>query len=186
MNFEFKECLTKDGESIEGLFEVVSKNYEDERGNFLETYNKKDFFEAGLTLTFVQDNVSYSKKNVLRGLHYQKIHQQGKLIKVLSGKIYDVVVDIRHGSLTYGKYFGIELSEDDNKQLYIPRGFAHGYYVMSNEAKVLYKCSDFYYPEEETGILWNSKALNIDWDLHRCKKQPVMNERDSSFEEFTL
>lgn len=156
-NFNFIKC------EIEGLYVVETKIFGDERGYFMESYHQQDFKEAGLDMDFVQENQSMSKKGVLRGLHFQKTHPQGKLVRVISGIVYDVAVDIRPGSKTYGQYHGIILSKENNKQLYIPEGFAHGFLVLSEEAVFAYKCSDFYHPEDEGGIIWNDKTIGIDW-----------------------
>lgn len=129
----------------------------------METYNLKDVHEAGLDMTFVQDNQSMSRKGVLRGLHFQKKHPQGKLVRVIRGRVFDVAVDLRSGSETYGKWFGVELSAENKKQFYIPQGFAHGFLVLSDEAEFYYKCTDLYHPEDEGGIAWNDPAIGIEW-----------------------
>ena len=131
----------------------------DQRGYFMETYNQKDMEEAGLTMKFVQDNQSGSGKAVLRGLHFQKKYPQGKLVRVIRGTVFDVAVDIRKGSATYGKWYGIELSEENKKQFYIPEGFAHGFLVLSDQAEFCYKCTDFYHPDDEGGIAWNDPTI---------------------------
>lgn len=141
--------IEKDVDGIEGLCVIEPEIHLDVRGYFTESYNQKDMQEAGLNVDFVQDNQSGSVKGVLRGLHYQKEHPQGKLVRVIRGRVYDVAVDIRRGSVTYGKWFGIELSEENRKQLYIPEGFAHGFLVLSENAEFCYKCTDFYYPGDE-------------------------------------
>ena len=148
---------------IEGLFVIEPKVFGDRRGYFMETYNQKDFFAAGLTMEFVQDNQSSSAKGVLRGLHFQKTHPQGKLVRVVSGRVFDVAVDIRPGSRTYGKWHGVELNAENKKQFYIPPGFAHGFLVLSETAEFCYKCTDFYHPEDEGGLLWNDPAIGINW-----------------------
>ena len=135
----------------------------DQRGYFMETYNQKDMEEAGLTMKFVQDNQSGSGKAVLRGLHFQKRYPQGKLVRVIRGTVFDVAVDIRKGSATYGKWYGIELSEENKKQFYIPEGFAHGFLVLSDQAEFCYKCTDFYHPDDEGGIAWNDPTINVAW-----------------------
>lgn len=129
----------------------------------METYSEKDFFEAGLTMKFVQDNQSKSKKGVLRGLHFQKEHPQGKLVRAVSGEVFDVAVDIRKGSKTFGKWFGVTLSAENKKMFYIPEGFAHGFLVLSDEAEFAYKCTDFYHPEDEGGLLYNDSEVGIEW-----------------------
>ena len=129
----------------------------------METYNQKDMEEAGLTMTFVQDNQSCSTKGVLRGLHFQKQFPQGKLVRVIRGKVFDVAVDLREGSRTYRKWFGIELSEENKKQFYIPEGFAHGFLVLSDIAEFCYKCTDFYHPGDEGGLAWNDPEIGVKW-----------------------
>lgn len=161
--FEFKECFEKGGEKISGLYEVLPKIFGDARGYFFECYNERDFFEAGLKMRFVQDNQSFSKKGVLRGLHFQKTHPQGKLVRAVSGKVYDVALDLRKGSATFGKYYAVVLDAQRQNQFYIPEGFAHGFCVLSEEAIFAYKCTDFYHPEDEGGILWNDAAIGIEW-----------------------
>lgn len=148
---------------IEGLYIIEPKVFGDNRGYFMETYSEKDFFEAGLTMKFVQDNQSKSKKGVLRGLHFQKEHPQGKLVRAVSGEVFDVAVDIRKGSKTFGKWFGVTLSAENKKMFYIPEGFAHGFLVLSDEAEFAYKCTDFYHPEDEGGLLYNDVEVGIEW-----------------------
>lgn len=148
---------------IEGLYVIEPTVHGDSRGYFMETYNYNDMKEAGLDMVFVQDNQSKSTKGVLRGLHYQKKHPQGKLVRVIKGRVFDVAVDIRKGSKTYGKWFGIELAEENKKQFYISPGFAHGFLVLSDEAEFCYKCTDFYHPEDEGGIAWNDPTIAIAW-----------------------
>jgi len=150
---------------IEGLMIIEPKVFGDHRGYFMETYNEKDFKEVGLGMTFVQDNQSKSRKGVLRGLHFQTKHQQGKLVRALSGEVFDVAVDLRKNSSTYKKWHGVILSEENRKQFYVPEGFAHGFVVLSAEAEFAYKCTDFYYPEFEGGILWNDSEIGINWPL---------------------
>lgn len=148
---------------IEGLCVITPTVHGDERGYFMETYNKNDMTEAGLSLNFVQDNQSSSSKGVLRGLHYQKNFPQGKLVRVIRGKVFDVAVDLRKGSSTYGKWYGVELSEENKKQFYIPKGFAHGYLVLSEWAEFCYKCTDFYHPGDDGGLTWNDPEIGIEW-----------------------
>ncbi|MDO4300388.1 MAG: dTDP-4-dehydrorhamnose 3,5-epimerase [Clostridia bacterium] len=148
---------------IEGLYVIEPAVHGDARGYFMETYNKKDMEEAGLNMVFVQDNQSSSSKGVLRGLHFQKQYPQGKLVRVVKGKVFDVAVDLRGGSGTYGKWFGTELSEENKKQFYIPEGFAHGFAVLSDIAEFCYKCTDFYHPGDEGGLAWNDPEIGIDW-----------------------
>ena len=148
---------------IKGLYVIEPKVFGDNRGYFMETYNYNDMKEHGLDMAFVQDNQSMSTKGVLRGLHFQKNHPQGKLVRVIKGRVFDVAVDIREGSESYGKWFGIELTEDNKKQFYISPGFAHGFVVLSDVAEFCYKCTDFYHPEDEGGIAWNDPAIAIEW-----------------------
>ena len=150
---------------IEGLFVIEPVVFHDSRGYFMETYNQNDFKEAGLDMVFVQDNQSMSTKGVLRGLHFQKQFPQGKLVRVVRGKVFDVAVDLRSASETYGKWFGVELSAENKKQFYIPEGFAHGFLVLSDEAEFAYKCTDFYHPGDEGGILWSDPSIGIDWPI---------------------
>ena len=140
---------------IQGLYVIEPSVFGDERGYFMETYNQNDMREAGLSMVFVQDNQSMSVKGVLRGLHYQKQYPQGKLVRVVKGTVFDVAVDLRAGSDTYGKWYGVELSEENRKQFYIPEGFAHGFLVLSDLAEFCYKCTDFYQPGDEGGMIWN-------------------------------
>ena len=149
--------------TIEGLYIIEPAVFGDSRGYFTETYNQRDMIEAGLNMTFVQDNESVSTKGVLRGLHFQKTHPQGKLVRVMEGRVFDVAVDIRQGSPTFGKWFGVELTEDNHKQFYISPGFAHGFLVLSERAKFAYKCTDFYHPEDEGGLAWNDPDIGIVW-----------------------
>lgn len=150
---------------IDDLLIIESKIYGDQRGYFLETYNSNDFFTLGLDVKFVQDNQSKSRKGVLRGLHFQTRHPQGKLVRVLSGEVFDVAVDLRKDSKTYKKWYGLILSGENKKQFYVPPGFAHGFVVLSEEAEFAYKCTDFYYPEFEGGVLWNDPEINIHWPI---------------------
>ncbi|MBQ9766493.1 MAG: dTDP-4-dehydrorhamnose 3,5-epimerase [Lachnospiraceae bacterium] len=165
---------------IDGLFIIEPTVFRDERGYFVETYNEKDFKDAGIDCTFVQDNQSMSSKGILRGLHYQLAHPQAKLVRALSGEILDVVVDLRSASPTFGKSFSIRLSAENHKQLFVPAGFAHGYLVLSDTAIFSYKCADFYTPGDEYGILWNDSALDIVWPtLEGISFQP--NARDQAW-----
>lgn len=149
--------------AIEGVFIIEPVVYGDSRGYFTETYNEKEFEENGLNYTFVQDNQSKSKKGVLRGLHFQKTYPQAKLVRVLEGEVFDVAVDLRKGSKTYGKWVGVTLSGENKKQFMIPRGFAHGFLVLSDSATFCYKCDEFYHPEDEGGIIWNDPDIAISW-----------------------
>ncbi len=148
---------------IEGLYIIEPAVHGDARGYFMETYNQRDMQEAGLDMVFVQDNQSQSCKGVLRGLHYQKQYPQGKLVRVIRGRVFDVAVDLRVNSATYGQWCGMELSEENKKQFYISPGFAHGFLVLSDTAEFCYKCTDFYHPGDEGGLAWNDPAIGIDW-----------------------
>ncbi len=148
---------------IEGLYVIEPTVHGDDRGYFVETYNQNDMHDVGLDMVFVQDNQSMSTKGVLRGLHFQKQYPQGKLVRVIQGKVFDVAVDLRNSSETYGKWFGVELSEENNKQFYISEGFAHGFLVLSDVAKFCYKVTDFYHPGDEGGLAWNDPDIGIEW-----------------------
>ena len=148
---------------IEGLYIIEPAIHGDSRGYFMETYNLQDMQQAGLNMVFVQDNQSMSVKGVLRGLHYQKEHPQGKLVRVIRGRVFDVAVDLRQDSPTFGKWHGAILSEENKRQFYIPEGFAHGFLVLSDTAEFCYKCTDFYHPGDEGGLAWNDPAIGIQW-----------------------
>ena len=148
---------------IEGLYIIEPTVHGDSRGYFVETYNQRDFAEAGLNMTFVQDNQSLSTKGVLRGLHFQNQYPQGKLVRVTQGRVFDVAVDLRPGSPTYAQWFGMELSADNMKQFYISEGFAHGFLVLSDVAEFCYKVTDFYHPGNESGLAWNDPDIGIIW-----------------------
>ena len=148
---------------IEGLCVITPAVHGDDRGYFMETYSQRDMMEAGIDITFVQDNQSMSTKGVLRGLHFQKNYPQTKLVRVIKGSVFDVAVDLRKKSNTFGKWYGIELSEENKKQFLIPRGFAHGFLVLSDKAEFCYKCDDFYHPNDEGGIAWNDPEIGIEW-----------------------
>lgn len=162
---------------LEGVKIIEPTKYSDSRGFFLESYNQKKYLEAGINLKFVQDNHSSSKKGVLRGLHFQKSRPQGKLVRVTSGKVFDVIADVNKDSKTFGKYLSIELDSLNHKQVYIPPGYAHGFLVLSDTADFLYKCTDYYNPEDEGGVMWNDNLLNIDWPI----KNPILSEKDSCY-----
>ena len=148
---------------IEGLKVITPTVFGDSRGYFMETYNYNDFAAAGIDVQFVQDNQSASKKGVLRGLHFQINYPQDKLVRVVNGEVFDVAVDLREDSETYGKWYGVELTEENKKQFLIPRGFAHGFLVLSEEAEFCYKCDDFYHANDEGGLAWNDPAIGIRW-----------------------
>ncbi len=162
--------------------------YGDERGYFMETYAREEFFDAGLRYDFVQDNQSSSRRGVLRGLHFQKKYPQAKLVRVINGEVFDVAVDLREGSKTYGKWVGVLLSDENKKQLMIPRGFAHGFLVVSEKAEFVYKCDEFYHPEDEGGIMYDSVGIKwpeIEGDLilsEKDLKHPRLQELDFRFE----
>ncbi len=183
-NFNFIETRIKD------LYIIEPKVFGDQRGYFMESYNAEHFREAGLTMTFVQDNESKSSKGVLRGLHFQTRYTQGKLVRVTKGEVFDVAVDLRKGSPTYGQWEGVILSEENKRQFYVPEGFAHGFLVLSDEAVFNYKCTDFYHPEYDSGLLWNDEEVNIQWPLNRVdnlllsekdKKQKKLKDLDLPF-----
>lgn len=176
-NFKFIETSIKD------VYIIEPKVYGDSRGYFMETYKETSFKEAGLNYTFVQDNESRSHKGVLRGLHFQKTYPQAKLVRVLEGEVFDVAVDLRKDSSTYGKWVGVILSAENKKQFMIPRGFAHGFVVLSDTATFCYKCDELYHPEDEGGIMWNDKDINITWPYdgevslsEKDKKHPSLKE----------
>lgn len=169
--FHFIETKIKD------LYIIESTVFGDNRGYFMESYCKRDFEEAGLTMNFVQDNESKSKKGVLRGLHFQRKHTQGKLVRVVEGEVYDVAVDLRDNSPTFGQWVGVTLTAENKKQFYVPEGFAHGFLVLSDTATFQYKCTDYYAPEYEGGILWNNPDIGIDWPLKGIE-QILLSEKD--------
>ena len=163
--------------SLEGLLIIEPDVFGDARGYFLETYHQQRFQSAGLDTNLVQDNLSFSKKDTLRGLHFQITHPQAKLVQAVTGEIFDVAVDIRTESPTFGKWSGALLSEENKRQLFIPEGFAHGFCVLSENAHVAYKCSDYYNPEDEGGILWSDPAVAIDWPV----KDPILSDKDQQY-----
>ena len=165
---------------IEGLYVIEPTVFKDERGYFVETYNQNDMKEAGLDMVFVQDNQSMSTRGVLRGLHFQKQFPQGKLVRVVRGKVFDVAVDLRSDSKTYGKWFGVELSAENMKQFYIPEGFAHGFLVLSDEAEFCYKCTDFYHPGDERGLAWNDPEIGVEWPLEEGVDL-IISEKDQKW-----
>ncbi len=167
---KFKKIET----GIEGLYIIEPTVFGDERGFFIESYNKNDFIELGIIDEFVQDNHSKSKKGVLRGLHFQTKFSQGKLVRVIKGSVYDVAVDLRKDSSTFGKWFGLELSAKNKRMFFIPKGFAHGFLTLEDETEFTYKCTDFYHPEYDSGIMWNDEDINIDWNLEKY----ILSEED--------
>ena len=174
---------------IKDVYIIEPMAFGDNRGYFMETYNEQDFKTAGLNYTFVQDNQSSSRKGVLRGLHFQKTYPQAKLVRVLKGEVFDVAVDLRKGSATYGKWIGVILSEENKRQFMVPRGFAHGFVVMSETAEFAYKCDEFYHPEDEGGIMWNDPEIGVEWPdvgeiilSEKDKKHPKLSESKITFE----
>ncbi len=155
--------IEKNVGGIEGLCVITPAVHGDSRGWFMETYSQRDLEEAGIFVTFVQDNQSMSTKGVLRGLHFQKNYPQTKLVRAVKGSVFDVAVDLRAGSASYGKWYGVELTEENKKQFLIPRGFAHGFLVLTDTAEFCYKCDDFYHPNDEGGLAWNDPAIGILW-----------------------
>ncbi|MBP5520036.1 MAG: dTDP-4-dehydrorhamnose 3,5-epimerase [Treponema sp.] len=183
MQIEKKECFV-DGIKIEGLYEIYPKIRKDSRGYFMESYNEADFSQAGIAVKFVQDNISKSVKGVLRGLHFQTHHPQAKLVGVIVGKVFDVVVDLRKGSKTFGKNYSYILDGEEKNMLFVPEGFAHGFYVLSDEAIFTYKCSDFYDPQGEGGLMWNDKQIGIDWNSVIGDFNPILAEKDKNHHAF--
>ena len=165
---------------IEGLKVITPAVFGDERGYFMETYNYNDYKEAGIDMEFVQDNQSSSKKGVLRGLHFQINYPQDKLVRVVSGEVYDVAVDLREGSPTYGQWHGVLLSAENKKQFFIPKNFAHGFVVLSESAEFAYKCTDFYHPGDEGGLAWNDPEIGVDWPMPEgmTEKDLIISEKD--------
>ena len=170
MPFEFEK------QSIEDVILITPKVFGDNRGFFMETYKKNDFFNAGIKVEFNQDNHSKSTKGALRGLHYQEEpYAQAKIVRCIRGKIYDVAVDIRKNSKTFGKYVKVELSEDNKRMLYIPKGFAHGFVALSNEVEIAYKTQGEYHPQSDRGVMWDDKDINIDWNIDF---EPILSDKD--------
>ena len=168
---------------IEGLCVITPKVHGDNRGYFMETYSQRDMAEAGLDIPFVQDNQSMSVKGVLRGLHFQKNFPQTKLVRCIKGSVFDVAVDLRAGSATYGKWYGVELTAENKKQFYIPEGFAHGFLVLSDEAEFAYKCTDFYHPGDEGGLLWNDETIGVQWPITE-DMEVLLSEKDTKWGKF--
>ena len=173
--------ITVEDCNIEGLKVIIPEVHGDSRGYFMEVYNKQDFDAAGIDRVFVQDNQSASKKGVLRGLHFQINYPQAKLVRVVRGEVYDVAVDLRPGSATFGKYHGIVLSEENKKQFYIPEGFAHGFLVLSDYAEFAYKCTDFYHPNDESGIIYNDAEIGIDWPIP-SDMELIFSDKDTKWQ----
>lgn len=175
--------FTKQETGINGLYVITPEVHGDERGYFMETYNFNSFKEIGIETIFVQDNQSCSTKGVLRGLHFQINFPQTKLVRVVKGEVYDVAVDLRDKSKTYGQHYGVILSEQNKKQFYIPKGFAHGFLVLSDIAEFVYKVDDFYHPNDEGGILWCNKIINVNWPLDKIggKQNLILSEKDKNW-----
>lgn len=169
---------------IEGLKVITPTVFGDERGYFMETYNYNDYKEAGIGHDFVQDNQSMSKQGVLRGLHFQIAHPQDKLVRVIQGEVFDVAVDLRKGSATFGKWFGVRLSAENKKQFFIPKGFAHGFLVLSETAEFTYKCTEFYHPDDEGGIAWNDLDIGVDWPIPEGMELTI-SEKDQKWGGFS-
>lgn len=182
-NFTFTQT------SIEGVIVIDAKNYGDDRGYFMETYKKPDFIAGGIAIDFVQDNQSLSTKGVLRGLHFQINYPQSKLVRVVSGEVFDVAVDLRPGSPTFGKWEGVKLSAESCRQFFIPRGFAHGYLVLSDTAVFCYKCDEVYHPNDEGGLMWDDPAIGIKWPAMRGdsafdETKVILSEKDRNHPAF--
>lgn len=175
--FNFIETKIKD------VYIVEPTLFGDARGYFMETYNYDEFCKAGLSMKFVQDNQSCSKKGVLRGLHFQVNHPQGKLVRVIKGEVFDVAVDLRKNSKTFGQWTGVKLNDENKRQFYIPEGFAHGFLVLSDTAEFVYKCTNFYDPQDDSGIMWNDKDIGIDWPLEE-NAQVLLSEKDKKQQTF--
>lgn len=172
--------ITVETSEIEGLKVITPSVFGDERGYFMETYNYNDFKEAGIDMNFVQDNQSSSKKGVLRGLHFQINYPQDKLVRVVSGEVFDVAVDLRKGSKTYGQWYGVRLSAENKKQFFIPKNFAHGFIVLSDNAEFAYKCTDFYHANDEGGIAWDDPDIGVEWPIPEDMKEEdlIISEKD--------
>ena len=164
--------------NLPGVIVIEPKVYVDKRGFFLETFREDVLLQAGINAHFVQDNHTRSSQGVLRGLHYQMTQTQGKLVRVAAGSVFDVVVDVRSSSPTFGQWYGIELNEDNIKMIYVPPGFAHGFVVLSETADFIYKCTDYYHPESEQGIAWDDPDLNIDWSIAEIAEKISLSDKD--------
>jgi len=167
---------------IQDVFTITPSVFGDERGYFMETYHEQEFRATGIEAVFVQDNQSKSRRGVLRGLHFQVLHPQAKLVRVISGEVFDVAVDIRKNSPTFGQWVGVTLSADNKKQFFLPRGMAHGFFVLSETAEFTYKCDEFYHPEDEGGILWDDPDVGIEWPLNGIT--PLLSEKDANLAGF--
>ena len=183
--------VTENCNGIEGLKVIEPAVFGDARGYFMETYNYNDFAEAGIDCQFVQDNQSASKKGVLRGLHFQINYPQDKLVRVVNGEVFDVAVDLREGSKTFGKWYGVLLSAENKKQFFVPKNFAHGFIVLSEEAEFCYKVTDFYHPNDEGGILWNDAEVGVEWPMPEgmTAADLILSDKDKvqkSFAEYKL
>ena len=181
--------VTSDCNGIEGLKVIEPAVFGDARGYFMETYNYNDFKEAGIDCEFVQDNQSSSTKGVLRGLHFQINFPQDKLVRVVNGEVFDVAVDLRKGSKTFGKWYGVVLSAENKKQFFIPKDFAHGFIVLSDEAEFCYKVTDFYHPNDEGGLMWNDSEIGVEWPMPEgmTEKDLILSDKDKvhpSFSEY--
>ena len=172
--------ITVEETPIEGLKVISPTVFGDNRGYFMETYNYNDFKEAGIDCQFVQDNQSASKKGVLRGLHFQINYPQDKLVRVIRGEVYDVAVDMRKGSKTYGQWYGVRLSEENKKMFFIPKNFAHGFLVLSEYAEFAYKCTDFYHPNDEGGVIYNDPGIGVEWPIEEGMEL-IMSEKDTKW-----
>ena len=164
--------------NLPGVIVIEPKVYVDKRGFFLEIFREDVLLQAGINAHFVQDNHTRSSQGVLRGLHYQMTQTQGKLVRVAAGSVFDVVVDVRSGSPTFGQWYGTELNEDNIKMIYVPPGFAHGFVVLSETADFIYKCTDYYHPESEQGIAWDDPDLNIDWSIAEIAEKISLSDKD--------
>ena len=184
-----KITVERDCNGIEGLAVITPTVFGDERGYFYESYNQNDLKNAGIDVEFVQDNQSASKKGVLRGLHFQINYPQDKLVRVINGRVFDVAVDLRKGSKTYGKWFGVELTAENKKQFFIPKDFAHGFIVLSDYAEFCYKVTDFYHPNDEGGLIWNDKDIAVEWPMPEGMgpEDLILSDKDKvnwTFEEY--
>ena len=166
---------------LDGVVILEPDVYGDERGFFLETYRRSSFEEAGIAAPFVQDNHSRSRRGVLRGLHYQLVQSQGKLVRCVRGEIYDVAVDIRTGSPTFGEWTGVRLDDQRHRQLYVPPDFGHGFLVLSETADVVYKCTDYYHPDSEAGIAWDDPEIGIEWPVDELDGPPTVSDKDGKW-----